>query len=70
MATYKITGPLRVVGQEPGSILTDEDLADGDVAWLEEVGHITPTEAAPADAPEAAPAESTQAAPADTNQEA
>jgi len=54
MATYKIVGPLPIVGHEPGSIITDEDLALCNIDWLIELGHITSeatsaaTEAAPA----------------------
>lgn len=48
MATYKITGPLPVAGREPGDTLSDEDLADLNVDWLVELGHISPTKAAKA----------------------
>lgn len=48
MATYKITGPLRVVDREPGETLTDEDLDGLNVDWLIEAGHISPTKAAKA----------------------
>ena len=48
--TYTITGPFPVLGQEPGTTLTDEQLVDFDVDWLIESGHIiATTEAAPAD---------------------
>jgi hypothetical protein len=48
--TYTITGPFPVLGQEPGTTLTDEQLDGFDVDWLIESGHIiATTEAAPAD---------------------
>lgn len=40
MNTFKIVGPLPVAGRSPGEILTDEDLAEFDVAFLIETGHI------------------------------
>jgi len=45
MATYKIVGPLPVVGHEPGSIISDDDLELCNIDWLIELGHISPTEA-------------------------
>lgn len=42
MASYTIVGPLPVVNREPGSTVTDDDLAGLDVAFLIEVGHIAP----------------------------
>jgi hypothetical protein len=48
--TYTITGPFLVLGQEPGTTLTEEQLVGFDVDWLIESGHlIATTEAAPAD---------------------
>ena len=49
MADYKIVGPLPVADREPGSILTDEDLALFNVDWLVELGHIAPVKAGKAD---------------------
>jgi len=43
VSTYKIVGPLPVAGREPGSTVTDDDLADLDVTFLIEAGHIAPT---------------------------
>jgi hypothetical protein len=40
MNTFKIVGPLPIAGRLPGEILTDEDLAEFDVAFLIETGHI------------------------------
>ena len=60
--TYTNTGPFPVLGQEPGTTLTDEQLVDFDVDWLIESGHIVATS-------EAAPAAINQAASADTNKE-
>ena len=69
MATYRITGPFPVLDKQPGDTLTSDELAEWDVPWLTETGHIvedgvaTPSEAAPAEVP------ATEAAPADTNKE-
>ena len=69
MATYTITGPFPVLGKQPGDSLSSTELAEWDIAWLTETGHIvedgaaTPSEAAPAEVP------ATEAAPADTNKE-
>ena len=41
--TYTVTGPFTVAGQEPGSTLTDEQLAGLDIDWLVESGHIIAT---------------------------
>lgn len=60
--TYTITGPFPVLGQEPGTTLTDEQLDGFDVDWLIESGHIVATS-------EAAPANTNKAAPADTTKE-
>ena len=46
MALYKIVGPLPVVGCEPGSSVSDDDLAGLDVTFLLEVGHIAPQQKA------------------------
>jgi|GEM_PF-1734371 hypothetical protein len=52
MSTYKIVGPLRVAGHEPGEVVTTDDLDGCDVNHLLEAGHLapskTPTKAAPA----------------------
>ena len=73
MATYKVTGPFNVVGKEPGTILAKKDLADLNLDWLIESGHIESTDgaSAPSETPEAAPAAevTNQAAEAITTQE-
>lgn len=42
MKQYKIAGSHFVCGHEPGSIITDDDLAAVDVQHLIDAGHITP----------------------------
>jgi len=56
VTVYKIVGPQRVAGHEPGSTVTDGDLAGLNVSHLIEAGHIAPSKAAKAE-------------PAPTNQE-
>jgi len=56
VTVYKIVGPQRVAGHEPGSTVTDGDLAGLNVPHLIEAGHIAPIKAAKAE-------------PAPTNQE-
>ena len=70
MATFTITGPFPVLDKLPGDTLTSDELAEWDVPWLTETGHIV-LEGAAASPSEAAPAEvpATEAAPADTNKE-
>lgn len=69
MATYTITGPFPVLDKQPGETLTGKELAEWDIDWLIETGHIvsddtaTPSEAIPAEVP------ATEATPADTNKE-
>jgi hypothetical protein len=41
VSEYKIAGNHNVVGHEPGSIITDDDLADVIVQHLIDAGHIT-----------------------------
>jgi hypothetical protein len=48
---YKIVGNHYVVGHEPGSIITDDDLAEVDVQHLIDAGHITPVSKAVKAAP-------------------
>lgn len=60
MATFTITGPFPVLDKLPGDTLTSDELAEWDVPWLTETGHIVPEDAATT---------STEAAPADTNKE-
>ncbi len=43
MNTYKIVGPLNVVGHEPGDIITDDDLVGCDVQHLIDAGHLAST---------------------------
>ena len=40
MDTYKIVGPLPVVGHEPGDTVSDDDLVGLNVTHLIEVGHL------------------------------
>lgn len=69
MPTYTITGPFKVLDQEPGTTLTEKQLVDCDVDWLIESGHIAAA-GAEATTSEAAPAEAiTEADPADKNKE-
>ena len=49
MTTYKIVGPHRVADHEPGSTVTDVDLAGLNVTHLIEAGHLAPTKAAKAE---------------------
>ncbi len=49
MTIYKIVGPHRVADHEPGSTVTDVDLAGLNVTHLVEAGHIAPTKAAKAE---------------------
>jgi hypothetical protein len=48
---YKIVGNHNVVCHEPGSIITDDDLAAVDVQHLIGAGHITPVSKATKVAP-------------------
>jgi len=48
---YKIVGNHNVVGHEPGSIISDDDLAAVDVQHLIDAGHITPVSKAVKAAP-------------------
>jgi hypothetical protein len=43
MDTFKIVGSHNVVGHEPGSVITSDDLAGIDTQHLIDVGHIEPT---------------------------
>lgn len=43
MNTYKIVGPLNVVGHEPGEIVSDDDLEGCDIEHLISVGHLAST---------------------------
>lgn len=43
METYKIVGSHVVVGHEPGSVITSDDLVGVDVEHLISAGHIEPT---------------------------
>lgn len=51
MSDYKIVGNHNVVGREPGSIITDDDLAAVNVQHLIDAGHITPVSKAAKAAP-------------------
>ena len=51
MSEYKIVGNHNVVDHEPGSIITDDDLAAVDVQHLIDAGHITPVSKAAKAAP-------------------
>ena len=51
MSEYKIVGNHNVVDREPGSIITDDDLATVDVQHLIDAGHITPVSKAAKAAP-------------------
>jgi hypothetical protein len=51
VSEYKIVGNHNVVGHEPGSIITDDDLADVNVQHLIDAGHITPVSKAAKAAP-------------------
>ena len=77
MASYTITGPFDVLGQKPGTQLTEDQLVDSKIDWLIESGHIVRNDGTPvaADAAstippitESAPAveDTTQTAAADT----
>jgi hypothetical protein len=41
--TYKIVGPLNVVGHEPGEIVSDDDLKGCDIEHLIGAGHLAST---------------------------
>jgi hypothetical protein len=41
--TYKIVGPLNVVGHEPGEIVSDDDLEGCDIEHLIGAGHLAST---------------------------
>jgi len=41
--TYKIVGPLNVVGHEPGQIVSDDDLKGCDIQHLIGAGHLAST---------------------------
>lgn len=43
MSTYKIVGPLNVVGHEPGDIVSDDDLDGCDIEHLIGAGHLADT---------------------------
>ena len=43
MNTYKIVGPLSVVGHEPGEIVSDDDLEGCDIEHLIGAGHLANT---------------------------
>ena len=43
MNTYKIVGPLPVVGREPGDIVSDDDLVGCDIQHLIGAGHLADT---------------------------
>lgn len=43
MNTYKIVGPLNVVGHEPGEIVSDDDLEGCDIEHLISAGHLANT---------------------------
>lgn len=43
MNTYKIVGPLNVVGHEPGEIVNDDDLKGCDIEHLIGAGHLAST---------------------------
>ena len=43
MNTYKIVGPLNVVGHEPGEIVSDDDLKGCDIEHLIGAGHLAST---------------------------
>jgi hypothetical protein len=43
MNTFKIVGSHNVVGHEPGSIITSDDLTGVDIQHLIDAGHIEPT---------------------------
>lgn len=43
MNTYKIVGPLSVVGHEPGEIVSDDDLEGCDIEHLIGAGHLAST---------------------------
>jgi hypothetical protein len=51
VSEYKIVGNHNVVDREPGSIITDDDLAAVDVQHLIDAGHITPVSKAAKAAP-------------------
>lgn len=42
MPSYKITGPRPIAGNQPGTILTAEDLAGCNLDALLQGGHLTP----------------------------
>jgi hypothetical protein len=41
--TYKIVGPLNVVGHEPGDVVSDDDLEGCDIEHLIGAGHLAST---------------------------
>ena len=43
MNTYKIVGPLNVVGHEPGDVVSDADLEGCDIEHLIGAGHLAST---------------------------
>ena len=51
MSEYKIVGNHNVVDHEPGSIITDDELAAVNVQHLIDAGHITPVSKAAKAAP-------------------
>lgn len=51
MSTWKIVGPLRVAGHEPGETVTIDDLDGCDVNHLVEAGHLVPTKSTTKAAP-------------------